>query len=153
MNHFKSIHAGLSAIAVLAMPFAANAELITYSGSFNAEDPTFTVTAISGTWTAVVDDSDFLTLTGSGAEEVVGTVTSLTMSPSPLGSTTFDTTNTGFRIDVTDGTVGAMTIGGLLDGRVDGIANDVDDWFANYFPGVNFSANGAPLDGVAAEAV
>jgi hypothetical protein len=153
MIQLKSIHAGLSAIAVLAMPLVANAELITYSGTFDAEDPTFTVTAISGTWTAVVDDSDFLALTGVGVEKVLGTVTSLTMSPSPLGSTTFDTTNTGFSIDVTDGIVGNMVIGGLLDGHADGIRSaDVDDWFANHFPGVNFSANGAPLDGVAAEA-
>jgi hypothetical protein len=154
MIHWKLIRARLSAVAVLVMPLAANAELITYSGTFIAEDPTFPVPAISGTWTAVVDDADFLALTGVGDEQVVGTVTSLTMSPSPLGSTTFDTTNTGFVIGVFDGTVGNMVLGGLLDGFADGIRQaDVDDWFVNHFPGTNFSANGAPLDGIAGEAV
>jgi len=104
---------GLFVLASALGPLA-HAGLINYSGSFAATDlgSGSAVTAISGSWSFVFDDS---VVGGVGLEIFTPSLTTFTLNPNPLGATTFDTSNTGSALRLLDGVPFEIHVGfGLI---------------------------------------
>lgn len=120
------------------VPYHANADLILVSGSFAGETPTgeSAVTNISGTWEAIYDDA---LLAETGFDELQFALTSLTLSPNPLGTTTFDTANSlalaGFR----DAALVNIIIGGVTTNTGPGGLDPVEDDFWALYGGRDLS--------------
>lgn len=93
------------------------------------------INSLSGSFVAVFDDS---VLTGSGFEyfEDLLILTSLTLSPNPIGVTTFDIYNTGMDLGFTDGVLTDVLIGGMTDAGNNASALDAafDDFAAWLLP-------------------
>ena len=103
-----------------------NAGLI-IEGNFDVDFPGGSaVTSLSGSFEADFDDS---VVTGIGDETFnsLSILTALSLNPNPLGSTTFDTTNTGVTLNFIDGALNFLVLGGLITG-VGAISGSTDDF-------------------------
>ena len=129
-----------SVIAVFALvtSISANGALLSFSGSFSAADPVFASSTpapspnvpphLSGTWSFTFDVP---ALTGTGAEFFDNLpLTSLTLSPSTIGSTSFNVTNSVGLLGFENGLLKKILIGGDPDGA--GISVGTDDWLTQY---------------------
>ena len=127
---YKNFRAFASSVALLVLSSNANALLI-LSGDFDASFPP----VIAGTWSLTFDDS---VVTGTGIEVFDNQpLTSFSLTPNPWGSTIFDLTNTGARLEFNTGVFVAVVIGGILNGSGNLLAG-TDDFIAQYGP---FSTN------------
>jgi hypothetical protein len=127
MNKFRTACVTSAAALLLALSPAAQATLI-IDGDFSATFPGGSaVTSLSSTFQASFDDS---VLTGVGSENFnnLAILTAFTLSPNPLGVTTFDTSNVGLNLSFSNGTLFSMQIGGLPNG-VGGVSSNTDDFF------------------------
>ena len=93
-------------------------------GGFESSFSGTAVTEIYGTYSAEFDDS---ILTGSGGESFSNQaiLTDFFLSPNPLGTTTFDTSNVFLDLRFNDGFLRSVVIGA---GSVSGIAGNSDDF-------------------------
>jgi hypothetical protein len=125
----------VAAILVLSASVARAALII--EGSFSATFPGGSaVSSLEGDFQASFDDS-VLVGTGSEAFEDQTILTSISLTPNPLGATNFDTTNVGLTLAFNDGTLTFLAIGGLI-AHVGGISGDTDDFL------VDFAGSGLP---------
>lgn len=89
------------------------------------------VSNISGSFEAAFDDS--LLVTGDEDFEDLAILTSFSLSPTPLGVTTFDTSNVGVDLYFTGGSLQDLVLGGLPDASA--ITANTDDFAVVYSGG------------------
>lgn len=91
------------------------------------------ISSLSGSFEAMFDDS---VLTGIGFEflEDLLILTSLSLSPNPIGATTFDTSNTGMDLGFTDGVLTDVLIGGMPNASA--LSAGTDDFVAFLLPNI-----------------
>lgn len=133
----------LTILVLLFIGQHAAATVINFSGTFSAEggrplspfgpDIISSVPGVSGEWTASFDDDVVL---GVGLESYSASVSSFSMLPSPLGSTTFDASNTIAVVDFFNGELSGIRLGGESNGT--GILTALDQpddfWLAYIAP-------------------
>lgn len=113
----------LFGITVLCTALTAQANVI-LSGSFNVtfSNPTQGVPALSGSYSAVFDDS---VVSGASFESFFPELTSFSLIPSTIGSTPFSTLNTDFRVNYSFGQLAGVNLGGDASGLgLDGFSDD-----------------------------
>jgi hypothetical protein len=85
---------------------------------------------VSGDFSLFFDDS---VVTGAGTEDFIPVlVTTLSLSPNPIGTTTFDTTNAGAWLRFKSGALTDVLVGGNASGSPSAIAAGTDDFFLYY---------------------
>ena len=113
------------------------------TAAFSTNSARATMLQLSATWSAILDGGDFSNqsfsgsatalfdstlLTGSGVEVFDDKpLESLSLTPNPIGATTFDLTNTKARWFFLDGEFDFINIGGEISG-VSGVAGSTDDF-------------------------
>ena len=118
----------LISLILLLASTASQATLIHYSGNFSGTFPTGSaVPTISGSWSVLFDDSGF---SGSGLSGEL-TPISFSLTPNPLGVTSFNISNVGVELFFFNGSLLEIFVGGLIRG-VTGASSNVDDFRANY---------------------
>ena len=125
MKLFKTI--ALLIVGVIACASPADAAVLPFSGDFNAtfDSPTQGIANFSGSWSFDFDDS---VVTGTGFEFFVVNLTSLTLSPNPIGATTFNTSNASAEVDYEDGTMLSV----FIAENTAGLSSVVDDFQVDY---------------------
>lgn len=127
MFHRKALLAVASAAAFLLVPAAARATMFDVTGSWSTTLDGEGYTAEPFTGTASFSYSDD-TITGSGLEHVEGALTAFSLSPDPLGATTFDLSNTGFYVVYADGSLYQIIVGATPN-TVISVAQNSDDFY------------------------
>lgn len=112
-----------------AASLTSQAALIEYSGTFDVNFTDSAVSKISGAWATSFDDSGVL---GIGTEFFNVSPTTFTMSPSPLGTTTFDTTNVGISLYFIDGVPSNIVMVGGLINAIPAVSAAADDFSLSY---------------------
>ncbi len=131
-------------------------QVLVVVGVFQATSAHASIIMASGTWTSgpvsgqgysnqVFTGSasysyDTSVLTMTGTEVISGSLTSFSQSPSTIGITTMDLTNTGFVVQFVDGDMVRAMIGPTPD--VTGMAGNSDDfWIMDYADASPFQDN------------
>lgn len=122
---------------LLAAPMFVSATPIMLTGTFSGTDTTTTssVGTISGSWSLTYDDT---AIAGAGVEFLTVALTGVSLSPNPLGGTTFDLTNTSARLVFNAGALQTINVGGTIN-TAQGIGFGTDDFVATYEVGTSLS--------------
>jgi MYXO-CTERM domain-containing protein len=128
VNLRKPASAAIALAACLFVAGAAHATTFDVTGSWSAilDGEGYTNEPFTGTASFTYSDA---AITGSGFEDVVGSLTAFSLSPNPLGVTTFDLSNTGFFVRYLDGALHQIIVGGLV-GTTTAVAQNTDDFYA-----------------------
>lgn len=108
-------------------PAVSTAVLVHVDGSwsYTITGQGFTNEDFTGSATFSYDTSP---LSGSGFENIIGSLATFSQSPSQIGSTTFTTANTGFLVLFSDGVLAETRVGGTEDGAAGTINTGFDDF-------------------------
>lgn len=119
-----------SAGAALALLASSGSAGLIIEGSFSGSDfSSGSLGTLSGSFSAFLDDAMY---TGVGFENLndLAILTSLTLNPNPLGTTTFDTSNVGVDLTLNNGIISSIFIGGLPN--VSGQSSTTDDFLVAF---------------------
>jgi hypothetical protein len=107
----------------------ASAAVLTFVGDFDAtfDNGTQGIPNLTGNWSF---DFDTDRITNIGFEKLTVDLTSLTLSPSLIGTTTFDISNTSGWLSYESGILTRLVIGGDIGGS--GGSSDIDDFSVLY---------------------
>lgn len=129
-------------------PLPAGAAVLRYIGDFGAtfNNPTEGIPTITGNWSF---DFDTDTIPGTGIETLVVNLTSLALSPSLIGATTFSISNSSGWLQFQEGNLITLGVGGDINGP-SSISSDTDDFAVGYNAtgntnSVSVSAASSPL--------
>jgi hypothetical protein len=113
----------------------ASAAVLTFVGDFDAtfNNPTQGIPNIIGNWSF---DFDTDSIPGTGIETLLVNLTSLTLSPSLIGTTNFSISNASGWLQYQDGSLLTLGVGGDINGP-DGVTSNTDDFSVGYDPAGN----------------
>jgi hypothetical protein len=122
----------------------ANAAPVIYTGDFDASDipnsPPISPGSLSGTWTSEVFDPTSVAPGFSGLVELQ--LTQLSLTPSTIGSTVFDTSNTRAYLVYNSGNFNTLALAGTPNGA-DILNNGPDDFAILYSAATGQTLSGA----------
>ena len=122
----KSICILLSVFFTFSNASIVNGDLILGTGDWTATvtGQGYSNESFSGSATFVYDSDD---ITGIGEESLTGSLLEFSQSPSPVGETVFDTSNTGFVVGFVNGDVLQTRIGAIVGG-IENVLSLEDDF-------------------------
>lgn len=126
MTHRICILSITAALATLCLAAAAQATTYNVTGSWSTtlNGEGYIDEIFAGTAEFTYSDD---TVTGTGLENVQGSLSAFTLSPNPLGATTFDLTNTGYYVVYNNGSLYQVIVGATVN-TVTSTAQNTDDF-------------------------
>ena len=119
----------ITSLLLVVLASSANATVI-YSGNFSGSNTTSSsaVQSLSGSWSFEFDEN--LVMPSASFQILYGAMTSLSLTPDPLGATSFNTSNTSALLLFVSGVLNNINIYGQVGGN--SLELTADDFYVDY---------------------